>query len=1371
MSSTGDSNSQEKFDGADANRTPIETANVFSRIFLLWMNPLLKKGSSTSIEMHDVFSLPSILQTEKIFTDGKHSWYDHVNDCKKHGKEPSIMTILWRLYGDGIIRAFLFTIPYLVSTVLQPYFIASLIDTVSGNETNFIGIKNGMSVAVLLAGMSLTSITLFNQSAYNLAFVGNQCRSTIITLVFDKSLRISSAAKGMHTTGEILTLISADAERLWNAILVLIWLVIGPILVVIAMGLLFYEVGISTFAGLIIMLLLNTLQGKASTQVGKCRSQFIKYTDERVKVTNEVLQGIRIIKMYNWEDAMAKRIADIRNKEIEYIRYFLLYKSSNTVLQFIGPVLVTFALFVCYYLSGGILTVSMVYRTTALLNIIRMPMWLTPQAWANCSEAMVSMRRVTKFLLLEEISQITANCDDKDNAVVMTDATFYWNSKHATKPKDANDTILKEDKGTDEVNMPVLSNVTINIKKGSLTAVVGKVGSGKSSLISAMLGQLHISEGTQYLNGKVALVPQEHWIQNQSVFENILFDVKASACHVPLHLRPIDIQLYRNVIDVSQLTPDLMSLTNADYVMIGERGVNLSGGQKSRVSICRALYQLREGCDVYIFDDSLSAVDMHVSKTVFNKAIKDLLQNVTRIVVLSSNYHLLSQFDQIIIVDNGKIVSTGTFDEIAALHPEYLNYGNNSDGSNTAVKEDATDTHNEVPINTFSDSYDSIVKKRCTDGSASLMTVEEKESGSVKLSTYVNYFSAAADSSYSYGTMKCLGMLLLFFASQLIRLVFDVWIGLWPAYAKQSDEVASDGHTSFSILQGYSNTFFLQGYIVLAIVTVILVIARSYYFTTVCIASSRNLHNKLLKCVLAAPINTYFDVTPIGRIMNRFSKDLDCMDTLLPDFFLQCLQNIFQILAAIISCIASTPYFIIILVPIAIMFYSVQSYFRCSAREMKRLDGISRSPVYTLFTEVLNGLVTIRSYKKETEFVQSFFNIFDTQNANFFYFYLLMRWLAIRLDIVANVLISVIAILSVYLSSTGTAVDPNLLGLALVNTIQLSSLLQWTVRITIDTENNMTATERLMRFLQIEPEEGLNTHTSGTTKIRNRSSSNDSSNHDNEKIVPDSTQWPHTGEIVIDNLQMHYRPELDLVLKGVNVKIEGGNKYGIVGRTGSGKSSLTLSLLRMVEADGLSCITIDGVNIKHLPLHVIRSRLTIVPQDSLLFSGTLRCNLDPLCLYTDDELWVTLERIHMKEDVLLKFPQKLDHLISEKGENISVGQRNMISIGRALLRKSKIIIMDEATASIDNATDALIQKTIRQEFKDCTVLTIAHRLETVADYDFILFLDNGKIVESGKPWDLLCQTDGYFKALVDSLGVDSSQRLRDIAQAASKTMF
>ena len=1293
---------------------PYEEASIISRMTFTWVGPLIMHGYHKPLEASDIPWIPkefSCQYTHKLF---HHHWQKELQD---NPTNPCVGRSLFRsFYGDIMFATFVF-MPFVGIMLLQPYLVNDLLNYIGGGNDYSLGLHSGIGLAIILGLLSVSNGFFTNMSFYSLNRAGFAMKSAVIATIFTKSLKLSSAAKSKLTTGQIVTLISSDAERVWNGVLYMNWIWAGPIMVILAMALLIWEAGWAAVAAFAAMIIIAVFQSYIGVQIGVARKKQVKFTDERTKLINEVLQGIRIIKFYAWEKATGQRIQQLREREVHAITYFQYLKMVNAIMMFMAPLLIGFVLFIVYTKLNEPLSVAKVYKIYALLNVIRLPFSLTPLAWASWNESKTAFKRISDFMQLEEINydKMLKNGESLVNTEVLIrfeDASFSWDPLS---------------------DRPTLENISLDIKRNDFIAVVGSVGSGKSSLIAAMLGQMVHQGGNAYGIGltRTALVSQEHWIQNTDLKENVLFD---SIC---------DEFAYGKALNDSQLVQDLLVLPNADKTSIGERGLNLSGGQKARVSIARALYagnnyeyaslnsvferiqvpSIESGVDgsgdlemvklslendsieMFVFDDSLASVDVHVGKALFEEAIQsDVAKKTCRVVSMSSNYHFLQQFNKIVVMEKGKIALVGDYDEIIEKFPDFNiksdcrndtldeEFHINALGNpvipltNECMNRSSLDTGVNEVGNKYQMQLEALQKKR--ERAADIIREEDREKGAVALMTYVSYFSfldpyvddnidstlignkfrrgkdddesqTCCRTSSIFGWLMVVFLLFQFCVSQMVRVYADLWMGLWAADVESSNNNAP-----------HKEEFYSNWFVVLVWATVGLTILRCYTFVVSCLGATRNLHNILLRSVLRAPINTYFDVTPIGRILNRFSKDLDSMDALLPDFFLQTLQNGFAVLSILLVCLISSPYFVILFCPLGIGFFFIQLFYRKSSREMKRLDSVSRSPIFSLFGETLQGLSTIRAFGREHIFTQKFFLVVDQQFSNFFVFYMSSRWLALRLDIISNLIVLAVSVLSVVLVYSGNKIDPNLLGLALVYSLQLTALMQWTVRISIETETNMTSVERLLAFCDIKPEQE-------TSSIAQRSSKGAplSWNQLNE------LSWPCGGEIKFLNVQMRYRPELPFVLNCLNLSIPSGKRVGVCGRTGAGKSSLMLALFRIVECEEGSEIIVDNVNIRNIPLSQLRSCLTIIPQDPFMFSGTLRDNLDPFHVYSDTQIWEALARVHLKEDVLEKFSEKLQHKVSERGENISVGQRQLVCIARALLRNSKIIVMDEVSIS------------------------------------------------------------------------------------------
>jgi len=825
------------------------------------------------------------------------------------------------------------------------------------------------------------------------------------------------------------------------------------------------------------------------------------------------------------------------------------------------------------------------------------------------------------------------------------------------------------------------------------------------------------------LQGEVAYAAQSPWILNATLRENILFG------------KPMDEARYNRVIRACQLEHDLTLLEDGDLTDIGEKGINLSGGQKARVSVARAAYA---DADVVILDDPLSALDPEVAANLFNDCIAgELMAGKTRLLV-TNQVQFLTQCDHVIVLRKGEVLENGTASDLLAKKDSEVNHllakiaGKSS--KKVHQKERPKDANKENKKSSIALSKDS-----------RLLTKEERNVGAVEASVYKKYIKAGG----GYGRFACVFVAYIF--TTLNSAASVSWVSYWTA----------DGN-----YETHSKEFYLGIYFLLAVTLGLFTFMRSYFLAYFGVQASERLHSNLLKSILRAPMS-FFDTTPLGRILSRFSKDVYSVDLELSgtiDFVIFCALTI---VVSLLSIIVVTPWFGVAVIPLGYIYFVALQYFRAVSRETKRLESISRSPVYAQFSETLGGLSTIRAYGEPDRFKDEFEGKVDTNTQALYNNKSADRWLSTRLELIGSIIAGITALLAVNLaiSNSGGGVGAgapvaSLAGLSLTYAISLTSLLQWAVRQFSAMENAMNATERMLYYTEETPEEAPFTADEFSDESRTRRDSKGKKPYTvalascGGKPEVLKSDWPQTGSIEIRNLYMKYREETPMVLKGLNVSIKGGEHVGVVGRTGSGKSSLLLSLLRLVEpnleelnGEYESPISIDGVDTLRIGLTDLRSKLGIIPQNPVLFSGTIKSNMDPFDEYSTGEIWKALEQCSMK-DAVEAMPGQLEAAVAEGGQNLSNGMRQMLVLGRALLRQCKVLFLDEATASVDIETDREIQRTLREAFKDCTVLTIAHRINTIMDSDKILVLKDGCAAEFAPPEELLKDETSIFSEIV-----------------------
>nr|XP_022339096.1 ATP-binding cassette sub-family C member 9-like isoform X1 [Crassostrea virginica] len=936
-------------------------------------------------------------------------------------------------------------------------------------------------------------------------------------------------------------------------------------------------------------------------------------------------------------------------------------------------------------------------------------------------------RRHTSGVSTEDEEEVSENLTtiEAKNVFEITDGEFSW---HLNKE--------------DEV---ALKDINVKIPVGKLTMIVGQVGAGKTSLISAMLGEMTTVNGhVEVIKGaRIAYVPQKPWLLNATLKENIIFG------------QPYNANRYSKVITACALQPDIDSLPAGDQTEIGEKGINLSGGQKQRISIARALYS---NADTVILDDPLSALDAHVGKHVFEDAIvKRLVRRKRTVILVSHQLQYISHSNHLIVMKDGKIQYQGKLSEVKKQEPDLYeswrkalreakaseSSRDHQDGPKSPDSAHPFDYSRQISIQSgFSGashlysrqmSEMSTAEEDCIDATeedplkqpdkkdGQLVQKEHKEVGAVALRVYKQYMSAC-------GYWLMLFMMVLQVGYHVLLAWSNIILSLWAEesteFQTNQAQLGSLQNQSSNFTVEFDNDSYMHKYLLLNIVGLVgaFIANLVHYITT--LRASKNLHFNLLDTILHLSIR-FFDTNPSGRIMNRFSSDVAGIDQRLPFILESFTRCVLVTLSALVINAIATPYFILAVVPMIILYYCFQYFFRATARELQRIESVTRSPVFSHLSETLSGMQTIRAYRAEKRFRKRAFALIDSNNTPYVFVMAINRWLGIRLDYIGSLLVFVSAMASLATCLTGNT-SPAYVGLSITYALQVSIYLNWIVRNAAELELAMNSVERVDEFIHLERE--VDSHHKG--------------NHELEK------DWPVHGKIEFRNVSLKYDAHLDKVLDGASFTIYPGEKVGICGRTGSGKSSLTLSLFRMIdicEGD----IYVDEKDTKRVPLEELRSKLAIIPQDPVLFTGTIRYNLDPEGEISDEKLWAALETVQLKESIT-ELHNQLDANVSEGGENFSVGQKQLFCLARAFLRDNKILVLDEATASIDLETDNELQRVIASAFGDKTVITIAHRISTILKYDRVMVLDKGTVKEFESPQTLLKNPDSLFSSLVHS---------------------
>ncbi|XP_043526934.1 multidrug resistance-associated protein 1 isoform X5 [Frieseomelitta varia] len=1326
---------------------PEQRSSFPAKIFFTWFDSMAWKGFKTPLETTDLWSInPEDTAKEIVPTFDKY-WnkssqknnnvqntkasfrkssgrVDFNNEYKK--KTSSVLPPLCKAFGATFLFGAALKFVQDIITFASPQILKLLIDFIDGHES----LWKGYFYAVLLLLTAVFQTLVLSQYFHRMFLVGLRIRTALIAAIYRKALRISNSARKESTVGEIVNLMSVDAQRFMDltAYINMIWS--APLQIILALYFLWDILGPAVLAGLAVLLILIPINVLITNRLKTLQIRQMKHKDERVKLMNEVLNGIKVLKLYAWEPSFEEQILKIRTKEIKVLKETAYLNSGTSFIWSFAPFLVSLVSFATYILidENNRLTSKIAFVSLSLFNILRFPLSILPMMIGNMIQAYVSVKRINKFMNTEELDPNNVQHDPSEShTLLIENGTFTWDLEN--------------------IERPTLRNINLHVEQGQLIAVVGTVGSGKSSLLSALLGEMDKISGRVNTKGSIAYVSQQAWIQNASLQDNVLFG------------KSLHKSVYNRVIESCALNPDLKVLPAGDQTEIGEKGINLSGGQKQRVSLARAVYN---DSDIYFLDDPLSAVDSHVGKHIFENVIgpNGLLKKKTRILV-THGITYLPEVDNIIVLKDGEITEVGSykqllekrgaFSEFLVQHLQEVHADGESEADLHEIKQhlESTIGSNELQqkltrgrsrLSESQSESSSIADRRSLNGSLKrqystssqqsgiyensnkmketkllppklgekLIEVEKTETGSVKWRVYSHYFK-------SIGWFLSILTIIMNAIFQGFSIGSNAWLSVW------SDSNLTNYNDTVNQVE---QNMYLGVYAGLGLGQGVTVLGGALILAKGTIRASVNLFESTLQRVLRNPMS-FFDKTPTGRILNRLSKDTDVIDNTLPSILRSWIACLFGVIATLVVISVSTPEFIAIIVPISVIYYFVQRFYVASSRQLKRLESVSRSPIYSHFSETVSGAQMIRAFGVQNRFIEESESKVDFNQMCYYPSIIANRWLAVRLEMVGNLIIFFSALFAVLSRDT---IKSGVVGLSVSYALQITQTLNWLVRMTSDVETNIVAVERIKEYGET-PQEAV---------------------WKNPDCTPPK-EWPVQGRVEFKDYKVRYREGLDFVLCGLSFSVNGGEKVGIVGRTGAGKSSLTLALFRIIEAaDGK--IIIDDIDIAKLGLHDLRSRLTIIPQDPVLFSGSLRINLDPFNSYSDDEVWRALEHAHLK-CFIKTLPNGLLYELSEGGENLSIGQRQLICLARALLRKTKVLILDEATASVDLETDDLIQRTIRQEFKDCTILTIAHRLNTILDSDRVIVLDNGRIVEYDSPESLLHNSTSLFNSIAKDAGL------------------
>mmetsp|Transcript_10817 Transcript_10817/g.14851 ORF Transcript_10817/g.14851 Transcript_10817/m.14851 type:complete len:1301 (-) Transcript_10817:41-3943(-) len=1249
--------------------SPEMHAGLLSKTLLLWVDPLVRLGSKKIVEESDLPSQNHLLLTQNVkdsFSEVKAEVpteqlpnYTRFfrNKLAIDAHEHSIFVHVFQFCKYFLLQTGSLKLVTTICSIGSPIILRFLLEVLAGGDGQT---PLGFTLSVLLF---LTSITYAYalQHHYWLGYKHSMTlRNALMLSIYQKLFRAASIKNNKMSGGQLINLLAVDCpvivEFVWNPHDC--WA--APLSVTVNIIVLFLFVGWSAFVPVVYILLLIPFNRYIAVKLVSLSDNILKWTDERVAQVSQVVLGMRFLKFYNAEKYFLGMIRNSRSNELKAVNSNGLVRLRMNVTWLITPAVLSLIIFTIMAFTGRDITPAIVFPVLSLMNVLQDAVSRFYTDGINLLAAcVVSLKRIQSFLEMEEMEEMVVK-KDPVHAVTIKQGFFTWDTE------------------------PTLKNINLQVPHSQLCTVVGSIGCGKSSLIHAILSSMKRTSGEVSVSGKVAYTSQQAWLFQGTVRENILFG------------EPFEEERYQQAIKCCALDRDIAQLSQGDNTMIGERGINLSGGQKQRVAIARAVYS---NCDIYLFDEPLGAVDPSVASWIFHHCLLGALRNKTRILV-THQVQFLPLSDTVVVMKNGEIQKIGSykqltecgmdFSSIVALQSEKMKKHQKAAASGETEEDAGAHIPQLQEVNDLSNVSQEFAVNEAVSND------EERETGSVRLSVFYNYFTAG--SKYLYIIIT-----LLYLVSQGARVAADFWLAHW------SDN--SDKHD-------HSVAYYLGIYGACVAAHTILVYVRERTLLWLTMSSARHLHENMLKSVSRAPMH-FFDSTPTGRILNRFSKDMKIIDLNLFYIISDIGSYGVLVLSAVAVISVLLPWLVIPLVVTAAASFTVQYFYQQTSRELKRMEAVSRSPFLSVFSQTTLGVPIIRTFGGQDAWLETRFMPAVDHNTQVGYWNFVMnRWLSLRLEIISAIVLLITALVNNFS-------PPAIAGLSLTYTLGVTINLNWTVFQLSELSLSMSSVERVNEYIKLESEAAPET----------------------DKDPPSS--WPTDCNIVMENLALKYRDSVNLVLKGISCTIKGKEKIGIVGRTGAGKSSLVSCFFRLVEPVAGSKILIDGVNILEIGLSALRSKLCIIPQDPMLFTGTIRWSLDPGNEHDDKKIWQALEDCCIK-DLIQNMTGGLSAQVAENGDNFSAGQKQLLCLARAVLRNSKILILDEASASLDLETDEIIQKTLRTNFKDCTVLTIAHRVHTIIDSDRIMVFDQGNLKEFDSPSTLLSNPDSLFSQIVES---------------------
>lgn len=1080
--------------------------------------------------------------------------------------------------------------------------------------------------------------------------------------IYRHALRLTRSAQMTTQTGDLVNHIASDSEGIGESSFFIPEIIYSALQVIATITLLFNFLGVAAISAIVTVVLMMPVTRMAARKFAKHDTDLWKHRDDRITLMSQILSGIRVIKYFAWERSIIKEVDEVRGKEIHAYVQLIISEAISTVLFLSTSTIVAFAGFGSYVLLGGTLSAEIIFPCLLLFMQLEQPVGALPHWIKNVAHARVAAERLHKYFQLAQHEETERTETEAHKALSVEVHHLRVEYPNATA-----DTSQSKSPTADKT--VALADINLHISAGESLAIVGAVGAGKSTLLLSILGEVEAEQGNirfpelhEHQYPRIAYVPQEAYILNATVRENICFGEEGG-----------DLE---SIITDTALSHDLAQMSAGLETEIGERGVNLSGGQKMRVALARAA---AKNPGLVILDDPLAAVDVHTEAHLSEHLLFGRWNNITRIVSTHRLAHL-AKFDRVIFLHEGRIEAQGSVQELLSNSKHFRDFY-----AEHLHAEEASHALTAAPL--------AAAQKTDSEGDGRLVDEEDRATGTIRTELFMQYIRALAGTNSKQAPWIYASLVFTCLLVVVLPILQNGWLGWWSDAMKRDVFAFEWMRSPFAAISVYGGIG-------------VLILAANYLERVTWMLratkAGRDIHNQSLRSVLAAPLR-FFDSTPMGRVLNRFARDLQSVDDELAWNFESAMRSVALMMGTLVLVFSTAPIVMLFAFPALAVYYRVQRDYRRSAREAKRLESIARSPRYAHFKETIIGLPVVRSYRKQELFTEKFVEKIAHYQRMFWGSVMLNRWFSSRAPVVSGVIALATTITIVFLIKSGS-MSAGLAGVVITYSLTFWGNLNWCVRAFSEVESRMTGFERLRQYALLEAEPD----TTATP------------------LLHESEEWleQQNGSIEFNNVWAKYAENLPYVLKGVNFRIEGGMRVGIAGRTGSGKTTLFQSLFRFIEiAEGE--IRINGINIACIPLGRLRRAMAVIPQDPTLFIGTIRSNLDRFSQYRDEEIWAALRRVKMDGTIVAL--GGLQAQISENGYNFSQGQRQLLCLARAILTQARIIVMDEATASVDVQTDALIQQTIRQEFAGVTVLIIAHRLNSIADADMIIEMGDGEV--------------------------------------------